>query len=87
MKREEAIDRIKWAKQRLDRVTYSPETQEALDMAIEALKEQRPHGEWIDSEDNNYCKCSICGNIVMIEEVTTYCGSCGASMVKEGEAE
>ncbi len=45
---------------------------------------ERPHGEWIDCEDNNYCKCSICGNIVMIEEVTTYCGSCGASMAKEG---
>lgn len=39
MTREEAIDRIKWAKQRLDSVTYSPETQEALNMAIEALKE------------------------------------------------
>lgn len=57
------------------------------DTDCDYFEEKRPHGEWIDCEDNNFCKCSICGNIVMIEEVTTYCGSCGAKMVKEGEAE
>lgn len=45
------------------------------------------HGEWVDCEDNNYCKCSNCGYIVMREEVTSYCGTCGARMEKEGEAE
>ena len=36
------------------------------------------HGKWVDCDDNNYCKCSICGLIVLIEEITNYCGACGA---------
>lgn len=69
---------------------------EALDMAIEALKEQRPQGEWIDTgtiwteTDNGFeawetsYKCSECGNLV--REKKPFCDECGADMRKEGEA-
>lgn len=57
---------------------------QALDMAIEALKE-RPKGEWTPSFKNIEYKCSICGRVVnrgAWEEVTKefpYC-HCGAKM-------
>lgn len=74
MKPEEAIDRIKWAKQRLDGITYSPETQEAFDMAIEALKEPK-HGE-LDEFFEAFPELDT-------EPYNTW--NCGARM-KEGEA-
>lgn len=64
---------------------------EALDMAIEALKEQRPHGEWkvySHCSDGFKYKCSLCGRVVneghWFEQkeifVYPYC-HCGAKMV------
>ena len=68
-----------------------------LKMAIEALKEERPHGEWLSHYD--YCKkhefiptgliafwwCNQCEQGVEIK--TNFCPNCGASMRKEGEKE
>jgi len=53
---------------------------QALSMALDALKEERPHGEWIPCKDDNFCKCSECKQIVMSEERSNYCSSCGAIM-------
>lgn len=58
----------------------------AIDMAIEALKEQRPHGKWIDKGE--YAECSICGGcsgtqfdgVEPIPLKTDFCPNCGASM-------
>ena len=66
------------------------ETKEALFYAIEALKEQRPHGEWIDKGE--YAECSICGScsgtqfdgVEPIPLKTNFCPNCGADM--RGEA-
>ena len=46
MTNKEAIEQLKWVKKRICDITYSPESFEALDLAIKAL-EERPHGEWI----------------------------------------
>lgn len=46
---------------------------------------KRPHGEWITCKDDNFCKCSVCMNIVMCEELSNFCPDCGADMrPKEG---
>ena len=55
---------------------------EAWDMAIEALKEQRPHGEWIKfTLEGGFLsshKCSNCG--FNGNQLWHFCPSCGASM-------
>lgn len=60
------------------------ETKEALFYATEALKEQRPHGEWIETDDgdeiyDNYKKCTNCGESIISTHMS-YCGNCGAKM-------
>ena len=50
MDNNEVIKRLKWAKFRIDCATYSPETLEALDIAIKAL-EERQRGELLRKED------------------------------------
>ena len=42
MTNKEAIERLKWVKKRICDITYSPESFEALDIAIEALKKEDP---------------------------------------------
>lgn len=65
-----------------------------LRTAIEALKEERPHGEWIKT-DNRWglgeYECSACRSYLDIptqmgEPMFKWCPYCGARM-KEGEAE
>lgn len=55
----------------------------ALEMAIEALKEERPHGEWIiiDDCEKFIARCSVCGRILDSRMVKDYpfC-RCGADM-------
>ncbi len=62
---------------------------EAYDMAIEALKDKRPHGEWIetDFEDEIYGffeKCTNCGEAILSTHMR-YCGNCGASMQTQND--
>ena len=69
----------------------------ALDMGIKALKEERPHGEWLSHYE--YCKkhdCIPSGLIAFwwcnkceqgVEIPTNFCPNCGASMRKEGATE
>lgn len=54
------------------------EIKEALNMAIEALSEERT-GEWVDRNDEdvwNYC--SVCGEQSI--DLFDYCPKCGAKM-------
>ena len=61
------------------------EWEEAVSIAVEALKEQRKHGEWIDTTGNNDFVCSVCKHKAQIGCIE-YCGNCGADMrKKEGE--
>lgn len=92
MKPEEAdILRDLWRFSVSERYT-DKEIREALDKAIEALKE-RPHGEWIDTdvtyEDTGDVerRCSNCkhGDRQSPSAVVPYCWYCGASMRKEGD--
>lgn len=68
----------------------------AIDMAIEALKNQRKHGEWkvVGRETfspNVTYRCSVCKTkevSCIPNDKPHYCENCGADMrPKEGEAE
>lgn len=65
---------------------YTSGVTEALDMAIEALRD-KPKGEWIlecdgGGECDNLYRCSHCGQEVGCEEYDKpkFCGECGADM-------
>ena len=67
----------------------------ALDMAIKALKEQRPRGEWKPYKDSDYCDdgyllCTKCNwrfsfGAYRILQDDNYCPHCGAYMRKESQ--
>jgi rubrerythrin len=90
MTREQAIGRIKnhmaIHKMKEPRAIYITE---ALNMAIEALEQQRPKGHWIninknkdgqcDDYGNPYVKCSECGICNGTDE-SNFCPNCGADM-------
>ena len=42
MTNKEAIEQLKWVKKRICDITYSPESFEALNLAIKALTNERP---------------------------------------------
>lgn len=87
MNNKEAIGQLEWVKKRICDITYSPESFEAINLAIKAL-EERPKGEWLD-DDNGIPICSICHNgyntqprcmgVPMFE----FCPICGAKMKGE----
>lgn len=81
---EEALEII-WA-----RCQHCKDVQEAL----EILRGERPHGEWIetyysiDGIGASRFKCTKCENeISTYGEPYNFCPNCGARMEKEGEAE
>ena len=47
MTNKEAIERLKWVKKRISDITYSPESFEALNLAIKALENEPKNGKWI----------------------------------------
>lgn len=59
------------------------EEQNAILAGIEALKEQRPHGEWRDYSNDGYVECPFCDHATNcndnIKELH-YCFYCGAAM-------
>lgn len=87
MTREEAIHRLKntaWLGTNKDR----EETEQAVDMAIEALSADRPNGEWefVDNEifAGEYF-CSVCGKRAEVDLygewiLSNFCPMCGAEM-------
>ena len=86
MTREEAINQLGWLKCKTNKERHL----EALDMAIEALKNERPKGHWVKkwsgngwNEDWDYT-CSVCekeykkaGSVLYH---SSYCPNCGARM-------
>lgn len=88
MTREDAIVILKDIQDNLEETRFLKRC--AIDMAIEALKEKRPHGKWIivDDCEKFIARCSVCGRIVDSRMVKDYpfC-RCGTDMRKEGEAE
>ena len=77
------------------------EDKEALELAIQCMKDKRLQGKWIlqsrtpgffGRDDVDNFKCSVCGKItshtyagVVENEITPYCPQCGASMSKDIE--
>ena len=94
MTKEEAIEIVKsafsaWESEfRVPNDDWSEE-HEALDMAIEALKADRPRGEWIDTEFLKLKECSSCHcrwGMYDVEDFD-FCPNCGAKMDRGGDAE
>lgn len=80
MTNKEAIERLKWVEKRISDITYSPESFEALEIAIKAL-EERPQGEWVEKEEtpasvSYYCSNCECAGL----GVENFCSWCGADM-------
>jgi hypothetical protein len=91
MTREEAINQLGWLKCKTNKERHL----EALDMAIEALKNERPKGHWVKkwsgngwNEDWDYT-CSVCGKeyrkASSILYHASYCPNCGADMRGESD--
>lgn len=74
-------------------MTLVVDDRDGLNRAVRLLPlEERPHGEWIRKTDGlphlitlEWFICSECG--VQKSEATPFCPNCGASKMKEGEAE
>ena len=93
MTNKEAIKRLEWVKKRISDITYSPESFEALNLAIKALElvndsqdlvndlvKERPKGKWID-KGSLTSQCNNCGRRSIIEY--DFCPMCGADMREE----
>ena len=87
MTREEAIRDIEAWVEHDEKMEYADrlENIEIYKMAIEALKEKRPHGEWIKNDNGTY-SCSVCQSWIPEEQhyYARYCLYCGAKMVERG---
>ena len=86
MTREEAINAIT---QFIENYAYGNDLI-GLNMAIETLKKERPHGEWIIRRDKRgthiYSVCSKCNVPYLDNDFPNFCPNCGADMRKEGES-
>lgn len=94
MKTEEAIKRIKNLIKGREDPRGKTELDFALDMAIEALKEQKPHGKWSGEPERRKMVTRVCTACGERSAVGYYCMWCGAydgvsprRDEKEGEAE
>ena len=82
MTREEAIIQLRLGPGINEDV--SEKYNDAVNMAIEALKEHQSDGNWIDENDSNYAHCSRCGYQIdtHIERgYLNYCPNCGKYML------
>ena len=90
MTREEAIGRIiEHQAIHSRKEPFTPYLDEAFRMAIEALKEERPHGEWIYHRHNHNYECPFCHRCIdetdmPCADTWDFCPNCGARM-KEGD--
>lgn len=66
----------------------------AINKAIEALKNERPHGKWVEHLDyvgDTYYTCSHCGEDWTtiegdpMDNLMNYCPMCGADMREDGK--
>ena len=82
MTREEAI---RWTAQVQQSEPWQERVIEALDMAIEALKEHKSDGNQI-VDDTGYFHCPKCGRKPRDQvAMTDYCPNCGADLRGEDE--
>ena len=82
MTNKEAIEQLKWVRKRICDITYSPESFEAINLAIQAL-EERPKGKWeyIGQSEVTGLKIVKCTNCHKRQYGSMdYCGNCGADM-------
>ena len=57
---------------------------ECIKMAIEALKEERPHGKWTRLDEyESVWRCSACDEVSCCK--ADFCPNCGADMRKGGD--
>lgn len=62
-------------------IVIDSEDVEALNNAIESLKNERPHGEWIKKVDDDGSVSYICSECGLEDcSDTCYCSDCGAKM-------
>lgn len=87
MTNKEVIKRLEWARKRICDITYSPESFEAISIAIEKLREERPQGEWIikpkENSQSALLICNKCKHFIPITVDKNFCPNCGADMRKE----
>lgn len=87
MTNKEAIEQLEWVEERICKITYSPESFEAINLAIKAL-EERPTGEWeyvgIGIYECTNCKAEYEAGIYDHCNVNNsefrFCPNCGADM-------
>ena len=88
LSREDAIEKVKDMRDFI--IRYHSPNEVFVSRMNEAIKvlSARPHGEWKACLDTEYCKCSYCGTVVMLEESVRFhfCPNCGADMREEGES-
>lgn len=88
MTRKKAIEYLEWIRPKKPYTMDRKNVQEAIDMGIEALKEQRPHGEWTKLTIYE-STCSCCKNVIdrqMFVELPNFCPNCGSdNRPKAGE--
>jgi len=85
MTNKEAIERLKWVQKRISDITYSPESFEAIDVAIKTL-EERQQGEWTNTSPyDDKGECPLC--CYLSKKYYKFCPYCGASMKKGGKEE
>ena len=72
----------------IDALTENESLAKSVIEASELLRKKRPHEEWEACLDTEYCKCSYCGTVVMLEESVRFhfCPNCGADMRKGGDS-
>lgn len=95
MTNKEAIEILEWGEPDADSlptIEFKEEYKkyrEALDLAIKALEDERPQGEWLwlgDNPNTNHkWSCNKCGRGVKEQE--KFCPNCGADMRKGGAEE
>ena len=61
------------------------EWSDAMWAAIEALSADRPTGNWVKISPAHIYECSVCGQMVMTDDIDcySYCHNCGARMDDE----
>ena len=78
MTRQEAVELLR---ELSNFVATTPETDEALNMAIEALEQKPKRGKWIDYTDEGFVECPFCHSATTCEDnidELKFCFSCGA---------
>lgn len=76
MTNDDAIEILKNIQDNLEETMFLDRC--SIDMAIEALKNQRPHGKWKCEYSRAYC--SECNDFIVGFILPDFCPNCGADM-------